>query len=410
MKPLTLALAFCQTFVLACPSHNVSDAAKARPNVSRATPLGAGTTAPPPWVAEARRLFLDSATQQAEHAADSFVRARFELPSLSPSWSAEHCSTPASCRERSLYVRVHRTASEVEFLPHCSASDPERLLDELTAAGPWALVSGELQAKQTLTLRNAKRQQLKVHLEVLRLPQTTRNDTWDDWRYVRAIGTAYAASAGFSVLLLGRDQCDAGVNTAVCEAQLATQGNPLTPLRGLQACSLWPSPKDCVRDQVLGQVAIGSFQSFCGRVAPVPLPSQPTPAEISIAVHRRKELEAWGIDVQRVLQGAAWTARGHRVPQVNIAELAALIALVDLKAPLQSRLSTLAADTTLAWDNRLRARLVLLYLDHSPTEDELLAEFHHVLALASTGAEANRMDLQCVEYLSGALDWLCAHG
>jgi hypothetical protein len=160
-----------------------------------------------------------------------------------------------------------------------------------------------------------------------------------EWLYSRAVATAFAASAGFDVPLFGRKECTKGTNVAVCEAAMAT---------GLA---------------VLHPVLVGTFGNYCGRIHLAQLPASDTLLE------RFTELRDRGVDVIKVLVGAAWTVGRHHTPQVESERLAATIVASGAALAVVDRLRAVRDAKGEDWENRFRAAVLLLRLEGKRPEE-----------------------------------------
>ncbi|MFZ5897509.1 MAG: hypothetical protein ACOY0T_41050 [Myxococcota bacterium] len=390
-----------------------------------ATPLHAGASATPTppgppaeaWLRSATQAFETNRARRDERADFTFARVRFELPALSPAFWERHCSSPSDCKQRTRYVALRQNADQLEIKPDCSALDEEHLLDELTALAPWKIQKGELRAGTRLQLLGKSGKRLIAHLEFLEAPRPTPADIWDEWLYARSITTAFAASQGFQVPLLGKDACATPNNTSVCEAELATEGNPLALLDPTPNCAANIPREHCLRRHLLAPVDIGYFQNFCGRV------QAHATAPGANERQRATQLTKAGLDLARLLTGSVWTAYAHRVPQTDMLALARMITALDLTNTLRPRFTALAARTDLPWRNRLRARFLAESLAQSPAapldDAARLRAFRELVPRCPTDAKPgpctpkpsdDQLDRICIDHTLGFANFACAHG
>jgi hypothetical protein len=93
------------------------------------------------------------------------------------------------------------------------------------------------------------------------------------------------------------------------------------------------------------------------------VPAEADVEEVFALRVRRLELESYGVDVERLLAGAAVAAFGHHIPQINIAILARAIKRLGMEQPMRARFVAMSSDRERSWSNRFRARLLVAYLD-----------------------------------------------
>jgi hypothetical protein len=348
----------------------------------------------------------------------TFARVRFELPRLSPQFVERHCPTASDCRTRTRYVRILQSGDRVQFLADCSAFDEEHLLDELAQLGPLHLVSGKLAAGERLQLVGKQGQRLLAVLELFSPEPTAKRALVGDYLYARGVSVAFAQSRGISIPVIGKRTCLPGLNAAVCEADVATQGNPLAALQVLGSPPPSVSQDQWLRQRTLLPVSIGSFQNFCGR-APFGPWSKPTDQDAAYARARASELTAAGLDLDRLLRGAAWTALGQRVPQVDMMDLRWMIRTLDKGAALEPHFQQTWEDSSVSWRNRLRARYLTLSPAASSSQVELLREFRELIPRCSSSRnggncaakpEEDQLDLTCVNHTLGIPNLLCSSG
>jgi hypothetical protein len=370
------------------------------------------------WLKRVPRLLEDQRGRDAQPDLAIFARVRFELPRLSPQFVEGHCPTASDCRTRTRYVRLQRVGDRLQFLADCSALDAEHLLDELAQIEPFRLLNGKLAAGQRLQLVGKQGQRLGAELQFFAREGGAAKGIVDDYLYARSVSVAFAQSRGISVPLLGKRTCSPGLNTSVCEADLATQGSPLAALQALGSPPPGVSPEQWLRQRTLVPVSIGFFQNFCGR-APLGPWSAPTEQDAAYARARARELIAAGLELDRLLRGAAWTALGERVPQVDMRALRWMLRTLDQGASLEPQFQRISVDSSVSWRNRLRARYLTLPAPAASSESELLREFRELLprcspsrpgAPCAAAPEDDQLDLTCIAYTLGIPDLLCSSG
>jgi hypothetical protein len=415
------AVTWAVSSLLGCQSQqNTHEAAPAASSASHAA-TSTSPAEPPAWIRTASRTFEKNRGRRTERAELTFARVRFRLPKLSAEFDERHCPGRTDCRERTRYVRIRTSDDGTTFLPDCSVLDEERLLDELMRLGPWKGASAALESGQQLELVGRSGQRLGALLEFVEHSQVAAPEVWDEWLYARSMASAFTAQQGFDAPLLGQEVCVTPDNASVCEAELATLGNPLAILAPEPpACPVGVAAAECLRRYLLLPVDTGHFQNFCGRMRLGASGAQlDGDFDATFTPERRAAFTRWGIDVKRLLAGSAWTAFGHRVPQVDVFVLSRATMALGLHEELEPRLMAVAEASEVSFRNRFRARVLSLSFDGPLGEAALLREFRRLVPRCRPGTEPaecishtkdDLLDRACVEHTLGLANWACSNG
>lgn len=365
------------------------------------------------WIASARQLYDSNHGRRTEHGHDAIARLRFTKPSLPDGWRQHYCTAP--CSDPTLFVRVRVESNAVTFHPFCNTQEPElALLEEWQARGPWKPVQGDFRSNSAFVLRSASGEHVAGRVEFMTPPSTETERVWDDWLYSRALAVAHAQSVGIGATLLGKATCRNPHNLPLCEAELATEASPLALLRSLGPCPLsYMSEQECNRYRVGLPVQTGHFNNFCGRVDIDPLEDPLSQEERGKLIRRRAQLEAAGVDVTRLLLGAAWTAYWHYIPQVSIDQLALVSRAVGLGEVLAKRVSELRDANDVSWPNRFRAAVLgAMLMGPSPddaTLRQMFAQYTNACS-GSGGTAACAQNIQSLRDTDSCIDVLLGRG
>lgn len=307
-----ILVACCAVHVVSCSRD------RAQETISHSASVDVGPAPSLAWVSRIEPQLTQPQEESVQD--DSFARVSFLSSSTPQGCTGEQCKLDTS------YVRLRQQGDRLRFLPHCGVLQSWRGLSPIMNR-EWHVDEGRAAGAGTIKLRDGRGDELEVRIGARVANGRATSRVIEEWRYSRAVATAFAASAGFDVPMFGREECPKGSNVAVCEAAMATEGDPLAALRSLPACNDTRLPtQDCTRLAVLNPVLVGTFGNYCGRVHLAQFPA--TDALLA----RSTELQERGVDVTKVLLGAAWTVGRHHTPQVESERLAATIVGLVLRS------------------------------------------------------------------------------